>query len=55
MKTKEILKARGVRLSDRQWVKLKSIAKKENKKNKDGNVTVSDVLRHAIDGMTLED
>ncbi|MCK5605480.1 hypothetical protein KAR91_26545 [Candidatus Pacearchaeota archaeon] len=48
MKTKEVLKPRGVRISDTQWALIKKRAARENKKKDVSGVTPSDVVRHAI-------
>ena len=55
MKTKAVLKPRGVRFSDEQWARLQKRATKENKKKGSSNVTASDVVRHAVDRMEGDD
>jgi len=55
MKTKEILKPRGVRFSDEQWSRLENRAARENKKNENARTTASDVVRHAVGLMEEED
>lgn len=50
LKTKEKLRVRGCRLSDRQWWLLEAAADDENRrKNRVTGTTPSDVIRAAID------
>lgn len=51
VKTKTILKPRGVRLSDEQWDRLKKRAEEESKKSGNAKVSASDVVRYAVDEM----
>ena len=51
MKTKEILKPRGVRFSDAQWARLSKRAEAESKKSGSAKVSASDVVRYAVDEM----